>query len=371
MSGTLLEIDLGRLAHNFRVLRGRLEENTRFLGVVKAFAYGSDMVAIGAKLERLGADYLAVAYVREGVLLREAGIRLPIMVLHPQDTQLHDCVEHCLEPTLYSFRIFRAFAELAREQQLREYPVHLKFNTGLNRLGFWEEEAELLLGEAGSAEGVKIRSIMSHLAASDDRSQEHFTRAQIEKFDRICARLSDQLDQRPIRHLCNTSGILNFPEAQYDMVRSGIGLYGFGNDPDYDSELQPIARLSTVISQLHRVRPGDYVGYNMGYRAKTARTIATLPIGHADGIGRVLGQGKGGVWIHGRWAPIAGWVCMDMIMVDVTEIPCTEGDRAVVFDADHTADELASGCNTISYEVLTSLSPRVERRIIDPEESPT
>ncbi len=365
VSGTLLEIDLDALAHNYRVLRAKLTEGTRFLGVVKAFAYGSDMVAIARKLERLGADYLAVAYVREGILLREGGVEVPVLVLHPQHDQLGSCVEHCLEPALYSFRVLREFSSVAQSLGIREYPVHLKFNTGLNRLGFRENDLEDILHFWEGKEELKIRSVLSHLGATDDMGEEAFTRGQIASFERICGIITDRLGYQPIRHLSNTSGIFNFPEANFDMVRSGIGLYGFGNDPDYDSELRPIARLTTVISQIHRIEEGDSVGYNRGFIADQRMTIATLPIGHADGIGRHLGNGRGGVWINGRWAPVTGWVCMDMIMVDITDIPCTEGDRVVVFDEVHSAEELAGQCQTISYEVLTSLTARVERRIIE------
>lgn len=361
----MLEIDLDALAHNYRMLRSRLKKGTRFLGVVKAFAYGSDMVTIARKLGQLGADYLAVAYVREGILLRESGIELPILVLHPQHDQLGACVEHCLEPALYSFRVLREFTSVAHSLGIREYPVHLKFNTGLNRLGFREDDLSDILRFWEGKKDLKIRSVLSHLAATDDMAEVAFTRSQIASFERICERITNHLGYRPIRHLSNTSGIFNFPEANFDMVRSGIGLYGFGNDPAYDRELRPIARLTTVISQIHRIEMGDSVGYNRGFMADRRMTIATLPIGHADGIGRHLGNGRGGVWIHGRWAPIAGWVCMDMIMVDITHIPCTEGDRVVVFDADHSAEELAGHCQTISYEVLTSLTARVERRLIE------
>lgn len=367
MAGTLLEIDLGLLAHNYRVLRGRLRPGTRFLGVVKAFAYGSDMVCIARKLEQLGADYLAVAYVKEGVLLREAGVQLPIMVLHPQSHQLDTCIMHCLEPTLYSLRLLKAFLSACQKAGVNAYPVHLKFNTGLNRLGFWAGEIDVLLGELAGNNTVRVATVLSHLAATDDMEQADFTRTQISRFDEICESLFSGLEYQAIRHICNTSGIFNFPEAQYEMVRSGIGLYGFGNDPVYDRELRPIARLYTEISQIHRIGEGDYVGYNMGYQADSPKTVATLPLGHADGIGRHLGQGKGGVWIHGRWAPVLGWVCMDMIMVDISGIPCTEGDRAVVFDAEHPAEELADKAGTISYEILTSLGPRVERRVVEEE----
>ncbi|MGB6153952.1 MAG: alanine racemase [Pricia sp.] len=361
---TVLEIDLRALEHNFRYLKGRLKPETWFLGVVKAFAYGSDSVTIAQKLEDLGADYLAVAYVKEGVALRDAGIRTPILVLHPLPVSFDEMIERCLEPSLYSFKILTEFMNAAEKQGQTDYPVHLKFNTGLNRLGFLFDDVDYLAEQLNAQKQIKVASILSHLAASEDHDEKVFTQNQISSFEKISCEIKKKLDARPFRHLLNTSGIINYPEAQYDMVRSGIGLYGFGNEAIIDAKLKPVATLKTVISQIHRIAPGESIGYNRGYISTTPRLTATLPLGHADGIGRHYGNGKGQVAIHGKKAPIIGNVCMDMIMVDITNIDCKEGDEVVVFGGNNTADTLARNAATISYELLTGISQRVKRKIV-------
>lgn len=361
---TVLEIDLRALEHNYLYLKGRLRPETRFLGVVKAFAYGSDSIIIAKKLEALGADYLAVAYVKEGVVLRDAGIQTPILVMHPLPVSFDEMIERCLEPSLYSPKILNEFLEAAKRQAQKDYPVHLKFNTGLNRLGFAGSDVDYLAAQLSGRKEIKVTSILSHLAASEDYNEEAFTATQIEAFETISLEIHKKLDARPFRHLLNTSGIINYPEAQYDMVRSGIGLYGFGNDSKIDKQLRPIATLKTVISQIHTMAAGESIGYNRAFVANFPRTTATLPIGHADGIGRQYGNGKAYVTVHGKKAPTIGNVCMDMIMVDITDIDCHEGDEVIVFGGNHTADAFARGAATISYELLTGISQRVKRRVL-------
>ena len=358
---TTLFINLNHLAHNYHYLKSKLSPNTKFMGVVKAFAYGSDMVAVGQKLENLGADYLAVAYVREGALLRENGIKLPIMVLHPQVGNLKDCLDHCLEPSLYATRVFEDFLKTASDFNVKSYPIHLKFNTGLNRLGFTLKEVNYLVNHLKSTQKVSVKSVLSHLAATEDPNEKEFTLAQIRTFDTICNQLIPKLPTPTLRHILNTSGILNYPQAQYEMVRSGIGIYGFGNHESYDRELKPVATLKTVISQIHLLKKGESLGYNRGLIAPKVMKTATLPIGHADGLGRYLGKGAAAVSIHGKKAPIIGNVCMDMIMVDVTEIDCAEGDEVEVFGSKNKASDFAEPAGTISYEILTSISQRVKR----------
>ena len=362
---TVLQIDLGALAHNYAFLRSRLQPGTRFMGVVKAFAYGSEAVAIARKLESLGADYLAVAFTDEGIHLRENGIRLPILVLHPQPSGLNELIAQCLEPNLYSRQIFSAFLQAATPQGQQEYPVHLKFNTGLNRLGLVADDLPWLAASLPAGGPLQVRSLFSHLAASDDLGEREFTHRQIARFEALVAASEKLLPGKPLRHLLNTSGILNYPQAQWDMVRSGIGLYGYSNDPQTDPLLRPVARLKTRISQMHRVGPGDWVGYNKGYQASEPRVTATLPIGHADGIGRQYGLGRGRVFIGGQAAPIIGNVCMDMTMVDVTGLDCREGDEVLFFGPGHSAEAFAAGAGTISYELLAGISQRVCREIIE------
>lgn len=366
--GTVLEIHLGALAHNYRELRARIRPETRFMGVVKAYGYGSDAAAIAHKLEALGADYLAVAFTDEGVYLRQQGIRLPILVLHPQPGDLGTLLPHCLEPSLYSPRILDRFLKVATASGQEEYPVHLKFNTGLNRLGFRAADLPALAETLRGTRNLSVRSVFSHLAASDDPGEAAFTRRQIQAFKEIVAAVRSEVPGAPFFHLINTSGVLNYPEAQWDMVRCGIGLYGYSNDPQTDARLRPVARLKTRISQIHHVAPGDWVGYNKGFQAKESRITATLPVGHADGIGRIYGKGAGEVLVGGKAAPIIGNVCMDMTMVDVTGISCREGDEVEFFGNSCSAEAFAAGAGTISYELLAGLSRRVPREII-PEQA--
>ncbi|WP_149273402.1 alanine racemase [Pareuzebyella sediminis] len=360
---TVLEIDLGALAHNYHYFKKRLRPTTKFLGVVKAFAYGSDSIVVAKCLEDLGIDYLAVAYLKEGMALREAGIKLPILVLHPLPISFEDIIKHDLEPSLYSPKILEKFLLKARELKKKAYPVHLKFNTGLNRLGLQQSDIKDVARQLNESEEIKMVSVFSHLAASEDMNEKEFTLGQIERFCQIMEEVTLRLKSRPFRHILNTSGIINYPEAQFEMVRSGIGLYGFGNDARIDGDLQPVATLKTVISQIHDIEPGESIGYNRAFISDRPKKTATLPLGHADGIGRQYGGGNTYVTINGQSALIIGNVCMDMIMVDITNIPCEVGDEVIVFGADPTAEQFARTASTISYEILTGISQRVKRVI--------
>jgi alanine racemase len=361
---TTLELDLVALEHNYNYIRTKLRPSTMFLAVVKAFAYGSDSVIIAKKLEKLGVDYLAVAYAREGMVLREAGINTPILVLHAQPPNYSMVIKYCLEPSIYSPRVLGEFLKASKAEKQKAYPVHLKFNTGLNRLGFWENDIDYIADALTNREELKIKSIFSHLAASEDKSEETFSNHQINSFVKIAREFTSKLRVSPFMHILNTSGILNYPEAQFQMVRSGIGLYGYGNEARYDAELLPVATLKTVISQIHNIEPNESVGYNRAFKAEGYKKTATLPLGHADGIGRQYGNGKASVLVNGKEAPIIGNVCMDMIMIDISDIECSEGDEVIVFGKGHSAETFAAGASTISYEVLTGISQRVKRVII-------
>lgn len=362
---TTLEIDLKALRHNFEYLKSRMSPKTKFLGVVKAFAYGSDSVLVAKKLETLGADYLAVAYAQEGIVLREAGIRLPILVLHALPVSFNEIIDRCLEPNIYSFHTLKEFIKTASEKGQKEYPIHLKFNTGLNRLGFNTSDVETVAALLSETTSVKVKSVFSHMAASEDPSEKPFTLKQIDRYKTIVGQMERLLGYAFIKHMCNTSGILNYPEAHFDMVRSGIGLYGFGNSEKENKNFKPIGRLKSIISQIHYLDVGESLGYNMAFVAKEPIKTATIPIGHADGIGRQYGKGKGFVVINHKPAPILGNVCMDMIMVNITNIDCSEGDEVVVFDAHYTAEEFASTAQTISYEIITAISQRVKRVVLE------
>jgi len=358
---TILEIDLNAVGHNYRFLTSKLNENTKVLGVVKAMGYGSDAVTIAQELVVLGVDYLAVAYTSEGVILRDAGIETPILVLHPQPSNFETLIDRCLEPGIYTARILKDFIAIAEQKEQINYPIHIKFNTGLNRLGFWEEDVDWISGRLSETKAVKVKSIYSHLAASEDLSERAFTLRQIDSFKKTSEELIAKIGYKPLRHQSNTSGIINYPEAHFDMVRTGIGLYGYSNDVEVDKNLKPVSALKSVISQIHKIEPGESVGYNRGHTAAGYERTATIPIGHADGIPRALGNEKASVYIHGKPAPIVGNVCMDMLMINITGIDCNEGDEVEIIGPNQTAVQLASAMDSISYELLTAISRRVKR----------
>ena len=364
MTETVLEIHLPNLRHNYTFLRNQLSANTKLLAVVKAFGYGSDAVEVAKCLVAQGVDYLGVAYVHEGVALRKAGITTPILVLHPQLPNLDALIEYKLEPSVYGQRILDALLSKIKESNVSHYPVHLKFNTGLNRLGFNPKDATALLELfKDNALWLLLQGVYSHLAASDDEGESAFTKTQLKTFSEIVAVFSPTHPKTTF-HVLNTSGVLHFPEAQYNMVRTGISLYGYGNHPSVDAQLKPVLRLRTVISQIHTLEEGDTLGYNRAFVANAKTKTATLPLGHADGIGRIYGNGKGYVMINGQQANILGNVCMDMIMVDVTSINCQEGDEVVVVGPDASAENVANAAGTISYELITGLSHRIQRKVI-------
>ncbi|MEX0997121.1 MAG: alanine racemase [Flavobacteriaceae bacterium] len=362
---TTLEINLNALTHNFNYLKSKLQPGVKLMGVVKAFAYGSDSVVIAKKLEQLKIDYLAVAYASEGVVLRNADVKSPILVLHPQTVNFNKIVERCLEPGIYSPLMLKRFIAFAESLNLQDYPIHIKINTGMNRIGFAPEEVHSIPEHLKQTTSVKVKSIFSHLAASEDVANKAFAERQINLFHKTSDTLMNALGYVPLRHTLNTSGILNFPEGQFDMVRSGIGLYGFENDARENKNLEPVASLKTIISQIHHIKKGESVGYNFGFIASKDTVTATLPLGHADGIHRGYGKGNGFVTINGKKAPMIGNICMDMLMVDITGIDCNEGDEVIIFDSKTTAAVFANSINSISYEIITAISQRVKRIFID------
>ncbi|WP_298766217.1 alanine racemase [uncultured Polaribacter sp.] len=357
---TVLEIDGKALNHNLNYFKKKLNPETKILAVVKAFGYGSDGVLVAKFLEDK-VDYFSVAYSHEGVALREAGIKTPILVLHPQVQNLQQIVAFRLEPNLYNFKIFDAFLKLADETPLMNYPVHIKFNTGLNRVGFWHTDIPKILTELKQTTHVKVQSLFSHLAASEDLEEKDFTVGQINNFAYIAKQFYTHLGYEPMLHILNTSGVVNFAKAQFDMVRIGIGLYGFGNDAKETEALQNTHNLKSIISQINIIQPGETVGYNRAFTAKRPTKSATIPIGHADGLSRKLGNKNGYVLINNQKAPIIGNVCMDMIMVNVTKIDCKEGDEVIIFKNQSTIQHIAEVSETIVYETLTAISQRVKK----------
>ncbi|MDC7994933.1 alanine racemase [Altibacter sp. HG106] len=362
---SVLEIDLQALTHNYKFITATLSEETKVMAVVKAFGYGSDAIAVARKLIDLGVSYVAVAYADEGIALRKAGITLPILVLHTLPIHCERIIDACLEPAIYSSDILAHFHTVAQKKKQTDYPVHIKFNTGLNRLGFGKEELPYLQEKLPRMNALKVASLFSHLVASEDPSEAAFTQHQIKQFKELADGVEKILPHRPWRHQSNTSAIFNYPEAHFDMVRTGIGLYGYGNSDALNQKLRPVATLKTVITQIHEVAAGETVGYNRAYTAAGPERIATLALGHADGISRAYGNGVGQFLIQGTPAPIVGNVCMDMLMVNVTNIDCKAGDEAIFFGSEQPAATLSKRAHTIPYELLTAISQRVTRVIVN------
>lgn len=361
-----LIIRLDNLEHNVQFLKSKLQPETLFMAVVKAFSYGNNHCEIASFLEKKNlADYFAVAYASEGVELRRAGVTKPILVLHPQIADFENIIKFNLEPTLYSMRILEHFTNFAESLKKVDYPVHIKCNSGMNRLGFSLEEIENVSQILAQKTSVKVITAYSHLFASEDKNAKSFMEKQINLFVDCQNIIKKYFSHKILFHNCNTSGILNYPQAHFDMVRSGIGMYGFGNDPEHQKNFRPITILKSLISQIHDVPKDGFVGYNFGFQAEKPMRTATISIGHADGLNRIYGKGVGFVYINGKKAFILGNVCMDMLMVDVTEINCKEGDEVIVFDENHTAEILAETAQTISYELITSLSRRLKRIYVE------
>jgi alanine racemase len=358
---TTLDLHLNAIDFNFNYFKSKLHSTTKILVVIKAFGYGTSAIEIAKHLEQK-VDYFAVAYANEGIALRNAGIETPILVLHPQKNNLKKIIDFCLEPNIYSINILKAFIEIAKEMKVQNYPIHIKFNTGLNRLGFTEKNISEIVSLIKPQNEVAITSVFSHIAASEDLTEREFTLQQITTFKKVSSTLINQIPSTPFKHMLNTSGIINYAsEAQFDMVRLGIGLYGFGNCENETSKLKNVLTLKSIISQIHTIKKGETVGYNRAYKATSTVKTATIPIGHADGISRQLSNGVGYVYINNQKAYIVGNVCMDMIMVNVTDIDCNEGDEVIVYKNQEHVESLAKAIQTIPYELLTAISQRVGR----------
>ena len=357
-NNTYLEINLKNLASNLDFLRSKIKSTTKLLAVIKANGYGSDSIEVSKFLDDK-VDYFAVAYSYEGVELRKNKIKSPILILHPQLGDFNIIQKYNLEPSIYSFMILNEYID-----KKCNIPVHIKFNTGLNRLGFSKNNltklCKILLDEE-----IRVNYILSHLAASEDIKEKAFTKKQIEKFLSISNEFENLTNKAVKKHLLNTSGILNYSDYQFDMVRSGIGLYGYGNDRKFDSKLKPVHSLFSSISQIHKIKEGESVGYNRAFTATKNCRIGIVPVGHADGISRSIGNRKGKVLVNNYLCDIIGNVCMDMIMIELNDNNIKEGDKVILFDEkSQNSEKFAKYSNTISYEVLTSISKRIKRKFI-------
>lgn len=359
---TVMEINLTAMVHNLKQYQDLLKPETRIMAMVKAFSYGSGSAEIARVLQYHKVDYLAVAYADEGVELRKAGISLPVMVMNADEAGFDALVNYGLEPEIYSPGIYRTFNHYLRQQGVTAFPVHIKFNTGMNRLGFEVQDAEQLgrwLTEDGT---MAVRSVFSHLVASESAEHDGFTTQQVSEFTIACDTLQKELGYGFIRHIANTAAIFRQPGYQFDMVRLGIGLYGVDSSDGHGIVLQPVARLTSTIAQIRIVKAGDTVGY--GRKGKLVRDtrVATVRIGYADGYKREMGNGAGRMWLRGSLAPVIGNVCMDMTMIDVTDIPgAAEGDTVEIFGPTLPVWQLAAWAGTISYELMTGVSQRVKR----------
>ncbi|AZI21342.1 bifunctional UDP-N-acetylmuramoyl-tripeptide:D-alanyl-D-alanine ligase/alanine racemase [Chryseobacterium taklimakanense] len=358
---TVLEVNLNAILHNLNVHKSLLKPETKMMAMVKAFSYGLGGYEIAEFLQYHHIDYLAVAYVDEGVDLRKNGITVPIMVMNPEQNSYSTIIDYNLEPEIYSFRVLELFCEQLKIKGVSgEYPIHIKIETGMNRLGFEEDEIDDLIQKL-KLENVKVKSLFSHLSTADDLAEREFVIQQISTFQRVTDQLISSLGYQPIRHILNSSGIVYYPDYQFDMVRIGIGMVGISYNPEVQRLLQSAVSFKTVISQISDVKKGESVGYSRRFIADEDTRIATIPVGYADGIPRLIGNKVGKVGINNQLVPIVGNICMDMMMLDITDLNANEGDEVVIFNSNPTLEMFAEYCRTIPYEVLTSISRRVKR----------
>ena len=359
-----LELRLGACQDNYRYFRSLLEPSTRLLVLVKANAYGHGAVEFAAMMQKEGADYLAVAYPVEGIELRKSGISLPILVLTAGTDYFNEMIDYRLEPGIPNLHALKAFCEVLDSRGITGYPVHVKLDTGMHRLGFMTDEIQALTDFVKQCRSVRVKSLYSHLAAAEDPASDDFTLGQIRMFEDNASRIIGEIGYRPMLHILNSAGIERFPQFQHDMVRLGIGIYGISALPGV--KLSPVASLKCKILQIKHLRPEDgTIGYGRhGMIAPEGTTIATIPVGYADGIDRHLGCGRASFSLNGHRVPTIGNICMDMCMLDITGVDAQVGDTVTVFGEDPTASELADILGTIPYEILTSIPRRIDREII-------
>ncbi len=363
---TVMEINLTALVHNLKEYQKHLLPTTKTMAMVKAFSYGSGSVEVARVLQFHKVDYLAVAYTDEGIDLRKAGISLPIMILNVEEENFDALIEYNLEPEIFSFSIYKAFHQYLLQQAINDFPVHIKLNTGMNRLGFEVNEVEELSQLLVANNTMLVKSVLSHLAASEAAEHDEFTQHQLHLFDSACNIIQSKLSYTFIKHIANSAAIFRHSKAQYNMVRLGIGLYGVDSAVDNQLQLQTVATLKTTIAQIRTVKANDSIGYNRRGVVTRDSKIATVRIGYADGLSRSLGNGNGFMYLHNKLAPIIGSVCMDMTMIDVTDIPeAIENDVVEIFGKHLPVKDVAKWSNTIAYETLSTVSQRVRRVYVE------
>jgi alanine racemase len=356
---TILEINLNALVNNLNFFRSKLNTKTKTICMVKASAYGAGSKQIAKTLQEHRVDYLAVAVADEGSELRKAGITASILIMNPELTTFKTMFNYKLEPEIYNFHILESLIREAEKEGVTHFPIHVKIDTGMHRLGFKPEDIPLLVKRLKEQTSVIPRSIFSHFAGSDSSEFDDYTRLQIALFDKASTEFQKAFPHKVLRHIANSAAILRFPEAQFDMVRLGIGLYGI--NPTDNSILQNVSTLKTTILQINNLSEGETVGYNRNGKLTRNSRIASLPIGYADGLNRKLGNGNFYCMVNGQKAPYIGNICMDVCMIDVTDIECREGDNAIIFGDALPITCIAKKLETISYEILTAVSARVKR----------
>ena len=359
-----LEINLSACEANYRYFRSKLHESTKLLVLVKANAYGHGAVEFASLMEDAGADYLAVAYPVEGIELRQGGIKSPIMVLTAGTDSFEEMINYGLEPGIPNLCTLKALCKVLEKREINDFPIHIKLDTGMHRLGFITEEIDELIAFLSTSKRVKVKSLYSHLAASDDPQHDEFTVSQAELFKTNADRLADTLGYRPMYHILNSAGIERFPQYQFDMVRLGIGIYGVSALEGV--RLTPAASFKCKILQIKALKQGDgTIGYGRhGKIASEGTVIATIPVGYADGIDRHLSRGKASFMLNGHRVPTIGNICMDMCMLDITGVPAQVGDTVTIFGENPTISELAVVLDTIPYEIITSVPRRIKRIIV-------
>ncbi|MBK7764264.1 MAG: bifunctional UDP-N-acetylmuramoyl-tripeptide:D-alanyl-D-alanine ligase/alanine racemase [Bacteroidetes bacterium] len=359
---TVLEINLNALVQNLKVYQGLLKKPCKVMAMVKAFSYGSGSFEVANKLSFEGIDYLAVAYTDEGIQLRKNGIQLPIMVMNADDNTFDMLIEWKLEPEIYNMRTLRKMLQAVQDADKVNYPIHIKVDTGMHRLGFEEKDIDELLAILLLQKELKVASVFSHLSGSEETELDEFTRHQAKQFNHISDQLQKGLGYEFMKHLCNSSGIVRHPELHFDMVRLGLGLYGFDSSENISHQLRNVSRMKTVISQIKHVPITETIGYNRKGILQRDTKIGTVCVGYADGIPRNMGNGKGYMLVNNQAAAIIGNVCMDMCMLDITDIENVhEGDTVIVFGEEQPVTKLAAWAETIPYEILTGISQRVKR----------
>lgn len=354
MKSTLLEINCEALRNNLSTYRALLKSETKVMVMVKAFGYGNGLAEIGKLCQQEQVDYLGVAYLSEAIELRNSGITIPILVMNPEMTDFQVFEEYDLQADIYSLAILNRFIASGSSAK-----IHLKLETGMNRLGFLEKELDELISLLANNPELKVEGMLTHFSSSDDWNEDEYTLTQAKTFDRMSKLLIDALGYAPILHVLNSPGIVHYAAHQYDMIRLGIGLYGY--DPTDSLKLDTVGTLKTQVSQIRKIKKGESISYSRSGRADSDMTIAILPIGYADGYLRVFGNGNAKVSIKGKLMPTIGNICMDLTIIDITGLDVKGGEEVIVFGDEPSIEQLAIWANTIPYEVLTTIGQRVKR----------